>query len=496
MLFNEITPMTQYLIFSPSKKRHAVLGLLLLVLTNSAQADVKSLLANDTIIQQLKLLDNINANNFSRADATVLLDRLLIKTVPTFNKDMSEYLNPFGDVNSNSDYYSALMHLAYYKGSDNQTVVTKENNLFRPLDYVTRQEFLKMVIRGFNIPVTNSNNLARFNDEQNIASWAVTYFSTAVAQGLIVGDSSNNLNPKQNLSTYEALLILDRVVAKYNNAYLHKVSGFQTMQTVNINKVLANTIGVEREPSSYVSTARAIDISDIAIETPATGSCGTGAKVLRVVNTVDANAKPYYWWTVSNGYLGAYQDATGGTAGASFQKVCFYPATNSVTNYTVTVNGSDNLGFIDSYQKTLAANSMTASSTTHNTSTITLAVAPTLTNITAGKSVTLDLTGSSIKEGALNVALEQIEISFSSATQSLVLFSGNPDGNKVTFLVPIIESLYGQTGTLTIAAHTQTTKQTKVFQNVRYLPKYSIKGEVINSGLGAKAKSVLTVKSN
>jgi hypothetical protein len=294
---------------------------LLFVLANPVQADVKDLLATDPVIQQLKIFENIDDSAFSRADATVLLDRLLIYTAPDFDKDMSDYLNPFGDVNENSDYYNALLRLAYYRGSDSQTVITRENNLFRPLDYVSRQEFLKMVLQGFNIPVTNTNNLARFKDKKDLASWAENYFSTAVAQGIIVGDASGNLNPTKNLTTYEALLILDRVVAKYDKAYLHNSAGFDAPEAVNLDNILSLSIGAKVNKLKQDLKATPINITEISIEKPQAGQCGENARVLSVVATQDKKAQAAYQWSVSNGYLGKYQ----GDKTNTFQKFVFIP---------------------------------------------------------------------------------------------------------------------------------------------------------------------------
>lgn len=475
------------------KKRSAAISALLIALCNTAQADVQGLLAADPVIQKLKIFNNPTANSFSRADATLLLDRLLIITAPSFDKNMGDYLNPFGDVNSSSDVYTALMQLAYYRGRDNETVVTRENNLFRPLDYVTRQEFLKMALQGFNIAIKNTNNLAGFNDDQNIAAWAVKYFSTAVAQGIMVGDTDGNLNPDKNLTTYEALLILDRIVAKYGASYLHNGSGFDAPEAVNLDKVLTNTIGVEHEPDTYEANATPIDITDIAVENPANQRCGEGAQVLRAVSIVDqttGKAAPNYQWTVSNGYLGKYQDAVGETTGASLQTVCFYPPTTTVTDYRVTVTGGDNLGFIDSYSKTLPAATFATINTIHNTTAINLAIAQPPASLTAGQIAVLDLTDSYLKEGGVNVALEQISVTLAIGNQTLSLYSGNPDGDKINFAVPTLENIYGKTGTLTVTAHTQSAKKIKVFQNVRYLPKYAIKGQVMNNSVGQAASSV------
>jgi len=493
MPFNETIPMLPNTAPIKPKKRSAVISALLVALCSPAQADVQSLLAADPVIQKLKIFNNPTANSFSRADATLLLDRLLIITVPGFDKNMDDYLNPFGDVNSSSDVYTALMQLAYYRGRDTETVVTRENNLFRPLDYVTRQEFLKMALQGFNIAIKNTNNLAGFNDDQNIAAWAVKYFSTAVAQGIMVGDTDGNLNPDKNLTTYEALLILDRIVAKYGAAYLHNGNGFDAPEAVNLDKVLTNTIGVEHEPDTYEANATPIDIADIAVENPANNRCGGGAKVLRAVSTVDQTtgaAAPYYQWTVSNGYLGKYQDAGGETTGASLQTVCFYPPTLTVPDYRVTVTGGDNLGFVDSYSKTLPAATFATINTIHNSTAINLAIVQPPASLTAGQIAVLDLTGSYLKEGGVNVALEQISVTLTIGRQTLNLYSGNPDGDKINFAVPTLENLYGKTGTLAVTAHTQSAKKIKAFQNVRYLPQFAVKGEVLNNGLGAVATAV------
>jgi len=458
----------------------------LFVLANPVQADVKDLLATDPVIQKLKLFENINDSAFSRADATVLLDRLLIHTTPDFDKDMSDYLNPFGDVNENSDYYNALLRLAYYRGSASQTVITRENNLFRPLDYVSRQEFLKMVLQGFNIPVTNTNNLARFKDKKDLASWAENYFSTAVAQGIIVGDASGNLNPTKNLTTYEALLILDRVVAKYDKAYLHNSAGFDAPEAVNLDNILSASIGKSVNQVNHDLKATPINITDISIEKPQAGQCGENARVLSVTATQDKKAQTFYQWTVSNGYLGKYQ----GDKANTFQKVCFYPATSMTKKYAVNIDGVDTFGFAAHFQKNFAPTVFDALNVTHNSSAAILSVQNAPKNLTAGQFTKLDLTKSTVKEGGVNVAFEQVDVSFDVEGETLNLFSGKPENGVILFEMPTLENLYGKKGTLTISAHTQTVEKSKVIKNVRYLPQFAINGNVINNETGTKANGV------
>jgi hypothetical protein len=100
----------------------------------ATSTDIKNLLTTDSVITKLGLFNTPNDAKFSRADAVVLMDRLLTVNDASFNQNMDDYLNPFGDVNPNADYFDSLMRLAYYRVGDT-TIISKENEIFRHIRF-------------------------------------------------------------------------------------------------------------------------------------------------------------------------------------------------------------------------------------------------------------------------------------------------------------------------------------------------------------------------
>jgi len=226
-------------------------------------------------------------------------------------------------------------------------------------------------------------------------------------------------------------------------------------------------------------TAEPIVIDDIKIEKDVSKCASSNAIVLSAIATADkktGKAAPYFWWSVSDGYLGKYANDN------SFQKVCFYPATTTIKDYQVTVNGSDNLGSVDKKTLSFASKTLFTKVTPKNIAAkIDLAI-PTITEITAGREFILDLSNVKVMEQNVNVGLENLEVILTIDNQTISLFKGVPYNNQLSISIPQLEPwFYGKTGTLQINAYTQSAKATKQFKNVVYLPQFVVKGLVINN---------------
>jgi hypothetical protein len=458
----------------------------------ASSTDIKNLLTTDSVISKLGLFNTPNDAKFSRADAVVLIDRLLTVNDSSFNQDMNNYLNPFGDVNPNADYFDSLMRLAYYRVGDT-TIISKENEIFRPLDFVSRQEFLKMAMLAFNVPLNVSSNLKNFKDSNLIiGKWSERYFSSAVSNGIVVGDKGS-LKPTARITTTEAGLILNRLTAKFS---INKSNAnFLPPESVDVNKVLSNFIGIEYDPDYYDMTAEPIVINDIKVEKDSSKCASPSAVVLSAVAAADTKtgkAAPYFWWSVSDGYLGKYADDT---SGASFQKVCFYPATTIIKNYQVTVNGSDNLGFVDKKTLSFASKTLFSKATPKNIAAKIDFSIPAITEITAGREFILDLSNVKVMEQNVNVALENLEVILTLDNQTISLFKGVPYNNQLPISIPTLDLSYGKKGTLQINAYTQSATATKQFKNVVYLPQFVVKGLVINNSETAPAAKSIQVNS-
>ncbi len=108
---------------------------------------------------------------------------------------------PFGDVVSNywaRDYISDLY----------EKKIISEAAYFRPDDFITRAEFVKLAVTAFNI--TSEENIIRFSDVSE-SDWFFPYVSAAADNGIVTGDNSY-FYPEENISREDICVILHRIV--------------------------------------------------------------------------------------------------------------------------------------------------------------------------------------------------------------------------------------------------------------------------------------------
>ncbi len=96
--------------------------------------------------------------------------------------------------------------------------------LFRPLDYVTRQEMFRVVYALSNAGKTDRNemlewiaDMSSFSDKADIAPWAKSYAGYCISMGLFIGDGSNRLNPLNDITYFECAIVFLRVLGYTQN---------------------------------------------------------------------------------------------------------------------------------------------------------------------------------------------------------------------------------------------------------------------------------------
>jgi hypothetical protein len=451
---------------------------------------IKTILENNTIKK-----DSIYKTKVSRAEATILVENFLAYKSSKFkNKDMSEYYMSFADVDTQTDYYNSLLKLSYYIGdNDNTTPISKENKLFRPLDKVSRQEFIAIVVQGFDLDIVDDNSsISGFDDFNNgtIAPWAYKYFNTAVKNGLMSGNN-NKLLPKDDLSVYESLVILKRVYEKLEGKYKHTEAKFQSADSLDISKLLFKQIGYEYEPIYFQSNATGISIKNVSQSTANKEYCGIdNSIVLSVTSTTDSletsKVNEYYWWSTNAGYFREYKGST------NFKKICFIPATSKPSEgYKIVVNGGDNIGYVDKY--TYTAININDSKYDNSNDKIDATDNPTFGGskyMTANKAYSINVMGGFEKAGT-NVGIENIKITLINGSTQVELFKGQAINGKATFIVPDIPELYGENIDIQIVAHTQNAISNSTMSNVRYIPQFTLRGKVYNANSTDKADYVV-----
>ena len=96
--------------------------------------------------------------------------------------------------------------------------------VFRPLDYVTRQEMFRVVYSLGNAGKTDRNEMfewltemSAFVDKNEIAAWAKSYAGYCISMGLFVGDGSNRLKPRDHITYFECAIVFLRVLGYTQN---------------------------------------------------------------------------------------------------------------------------------------------------------------------------------------------------------------------------------------------------------------------------------------
>ena len=92
-------------------------------------------------------------------------------------------------------------------------------HLFRPLDYITRQEMFRVVYSLNNAGKAETNAMferiaqtSAFEDKAAIAPWALSYAGYCISTGLFIGDAANRLNPTANITYFECAIVFLRLL--------------------------------------------------------------------------------------------------------------------------------------------------------------------------------------------------------------------------------------------------------------------------------------------
>ena len=446
------------------------------------------------------ILDDRNINSsVSRAEAVIMVEKFLSHTSSNFkNYNMDDYYMSFADVDNKADYYNSLLKLSYYIGdNDNNTPITKENKLFRPLDKITRQEFIAIIIQGFDLDIIdNKTALSEFTDLNDVAPWAIKYFNTAVKNNIINGNRSDINNPRllpnDPLSVFEAMVILKNMKQIFDGNYKHTEAKFQAPTSIDISKIFSKNIGYEYEPKYFENNQKGIDIKAVTQSIANKDKCGIDNSIVLSVNSnisTSKNVSEYYWWSTNNGYFRKYNGVE------NFKKVCFIPATNKPKDgYTILVNGGDNIGYTDQFIFTnLKIDDNAYSNTTINNLITKSPKFNGLKYIRAQNKYSINIIDGFEKLGT-NIGIEQITATLVYGNTKIELFNGKAIDNKITFEVPDDINLYGKNVTIKIESHTQNIVNYSELKNIKYLPKFVIKGKVYNTNINKKADYIFIGK--
>ena len=140
--------------------------------------------------------------------------------VETLTKDISNV--SFSDING--WYKSCVTELAYMG-----IVSGRGDGRFYPNDYVTREEFVKMICAAMNLPETDAD--VPFNDVGN-DKWYYSYIRDAYNNKLINGQSAESFGVGQNISRQDVAVICNNLLKHFNIESVNKFA-FGDMERIS-----------------------------------------------------------------------------------------------------------------------------------------------------------------------------------------------------------------------------------------------------------------------
>lgn len=133
---------------------------------------------------------------------------------------------PFGDVVSNywaRDYISDLY----------EKEIISDAAYFRPEDFITRAEFVKLAVAAFNISATE--NQCVFSDVSE-DDWFYPYVSAAASNGAVTGDNSL-FYPEQNITREDICVILHRIIKSDVSADISVFTDYESISDYAVEAV-------------------------------------------------------------------------------------------------------------------------------------------------------------------------------------------------------------------------------------------------------------------
>lgn len=84
--------------------------------------------------------------------------------------------------------------------------------MFKPDNYITREEMVAVLIRAFNITLEDESLELPFADKDHIGQWALEYVKAGYENGIIEGYPDNTFRPKNPITRAETFTIICKLM--------------------------------------------------------------------------------------------------------------------------------------------------------------------------------------------------------------------------------------------------------------------------------------------
>ncbi len=194
-------------------------------------------------------------DNLTRAEMVAMMVRVL--GAHASKADIEKYV----DIALNAWYYDSMQSGVAIK------IINGSGNKMMPTAPITREQTFTILARTFLHTENDKGAANKFNDAKAVSDWAKPATNALIESGVVLGDSTNTLRPKSNVTRAEFAAMLDRIacyIAKDRNGYAgKKVEGSVILNDANIN-----LDGAVIEGDLYITDAvggAEIDLSNVTV---------------------------------------------------------------------------------------------------------------------------------------------------------------------------------------------------------------------------------------
>jgi|LSQX01.2.fsa_nt_gb hypothetical protein len=153
------------------------------------------------------IIKGFNENNFA-PDLHIKRAEFIALVLRALEINSVTYKDAFIDIGTEL-WYADIVQAAV-----DANIVTGYDGEFRPEEYITREEIVKIIIEGWEIDRKNINykGLEKYSDKNDISQWAVEYMAMAIELDLIKGINEIKLAPKEYATRAEAAVMIYRLL--------------------------------------------------------------------------------------------------------------------------------------------------------------------------------------------------------------------------------------------------------------------------------------------
>lgn len=217
--------------------------------------------------------------NITRAEMTEL-------AVFIFEKFTGNSIEP-----ERTDYFSDTDDTFILKAYELGIVGGYPDGTFRPNNYLTRQEFFKIIVNFCNSaafqPTADSSAISGFHDTNQISSWAVEAAQICVKYGYVTGTTSANgdiLDPGGTTTRQEGMAMLMRCYKSLRQYYYDRVLSATVVQdyseenvtVTDMNAVMYVTASTLNVRDSWSSDSPQVGTLSFGESVTVTGACSNG----------------------------------------------------------------------------------------------------------------------------------------------------------------------------------------------------------------------------